>query len=87
MILLSASHTSNQLFTLFPFCSVCQRAAGFSGMVPFRHVCDSSYGLLQLARTIASWFKYVDHPRVPEKARAVLSLLNSGLYSRAHDEW
>jgi hypothetical protein len=56
-------------------------------MVPFRHVCDSSYGLLQLARTIASWFKYVDHPRVPEKARAVLSLLNSGLYSRAHDEW
>lgn len=55
-------------------------------MVPFLHVSDTSYGLLQLVRTIAKWFKYVDNQRVHTKAKVVLDLMDQGLFSRAHDE-
>lgn len=55
-------------------------------MVPFLHVSDSSYGLLQLARTVANWFKYNENAKVQEKAKSVLEFMNKGLFSRAHDE-
>jgi hypothetical protein len=38
-------------------------AAGFANMVPLLHVCSELLGLLQLARTMAEWFKYVDRRR------------------------
>lgn len=72
-------------FTLV-FRSVCQRARGFANMVPFLHVSDSSYGLLQLARTVATWFKYVSEDNVRERALNVLNLLKEKLFSLAHDE-
>jgi len=55
-------------------------------MTPFLHVSDSSYGLLQIVRTVARWFKYVENERVHDKAKIVLDLMNRNLFSRAHDE-
>jgi hypothetical protein len=65
---------------------VCQRAAGFADMVPFLHVCSEASGLLQLARTIATWYKYVDNDRVQCLANDVLRHMDSNKWSRAHDE-
>jgi class 3 adenylate cyclase len=65
---------------------VCQRAAGFADMVPFLHVCCESSGLLQLARTMATWFRYVDNDRVQGLANGVLRYMDSNKWSRAHDE-
>ena len=66
--------------------SVCQRAAGFANMVPFLHVADPCYGLLQLVRTIAKWFQYVDSEKVRKSAQQVQYSMEKGWYSRAHDE-
>jgi hypothetical protein len=65
---------------------VCQRAAGFADMVPFLHVCCESSGLLQLARTMATWFRYVDNDRVQSLANDVIRFMDSNKWSRAHDE-
>ena len=65
---------------------VCQRAAGYANLVPFLHVSDSSYGMLQLVRTVAKWFKYVEEEKVHKKAWSVLQLMQQNLLSRAHDE-
>jgi hypothetical protein len=54
-------------------------------MVPFLHVCSETAGLLQLARTMATWFRYVDNDRVQCLANNVLRYMNSNK-SRAHDE-
>jgi hypothetical protein len=64
---------------------VCQRAAGFADMVPFLHVCCEASGLLQLARTMATWFKYVENDRVQCLANDVLRHMDSNKWSRAHD--
>ena len=66
--------------------SVCQRAAGYADMVPFLHVSDSSYGLLQLVRTVAKWFKYTSSEKVRQRAKDVLASMDKKLFSRAHDE-
>lgn len=55
-------------------------------MVPFLHVADHSYGLLQLVRTIATWFKYTDNEQVRKCAKQVIRSMDQALYSRAHDE-
>ena len=56
-------------------------------MVPYLHTADSSYGLLQLVRTVAKWFKYTwDYENVRTRAKQVLLSMDSLLYSRAHDE-
>jgi hypothetical protein len=65
---------------------ICQRAAGFADMVPFLHVCCQSGGLLQLARTMATWFKYVEINRVQSLAKDIIQLLDLNQWSRAHDE-
>ena len=65
---------------------VCQRAAGFSDLVPYLHLCDVSAGFLQLARSIATWFTYVDDSRVQTLAKDVISFMVSGCWTYAHDE-
>ena len=54
---------------------VCQRAAGYANLVPYLHVSDESMGFLQLARTIATWFLYIDVKQIRDYADLVLSLL------------
>jgi class 3 adenylate cyclase len=65
---------------------VCQRAAGFADMVPFLHVCSETAGQLQLARTMITWFKYVDNDDVRELASGVMKHMSERRWSRAHDE-
>jgi hypothetical protein len=68
---------------------VCQRAAGCEGLVPFLHVSDVSSGLLQLARTIATWYNHVVYKADDELklcAQLVFKHLNAQRWSRAHDE-
>jgi hypothetical protein len=65
---------------------VCQRAAGFANMVPYVHLSDESMGFVQLARTIATWFKYIDNEEVHTSAVNVLCQLEMHRWSRAHDE-
>lgn len=65
---------------------VCQRAAGLSGLVPYLHVSDDCAGFLQLARSIATWFQYVDSDKVRHHADAVKQLVDRKKWSRAHDE-
>ena len=65
---------------------VCQRAAGVSDFVPYLHVSDDSAGMVQLARTIATWFSYVDNDDVRYLANSVLEHLDCSRWSRAHDE-
>lgn len=65
---------------------VCQRAAGYSDLVPYLHLCEVSAGTLQLARTIATWFHYNEDTEVKEKANTVISDLESNCWSCAHDE-
>lgn len=55
---------------------VCQRAAGYAETVPFLHVCDKSFGLLQLARTIALWFQYAPYENVMKEAELVMELMD-----------
>ena len=65
---------------------VCQRAAGFADYVPYLHVCSEEGDMLQLARTIAVWFMYVQNDDVRYLANEVLYHLDLGHWSRAHDE-
>ena len=65
---------------------VCQRAAGLADLVPYLHVSDDSAGFLQLARTVATWFQYIDNDDVRYLADSVLCHLDHGRWSRAHDE-
>jgi class 3 adenylate cyclase len=63
----------------------CQRAAGYSDFVPYLHLCEVSAGFLQLARTIATWFQYVDDQEIKDLAQNVISDMSSGCWSCAHD--
>ena len=65
---------------------ICQRAAGWAGMVPYLHVTAEHRGFLQIARTIATWFKYVDDRHIETMALEVLDHLDKGHWSRAHDD-
>jgi len=65
---------------------VCQQAAGKANLVPFLHVSDPSWGFLQLARTMATWYTNVNSARVSSMARDVLVHLNKNRWSCAHDE-
>jgi hypothetical protein len=65
---------------------VCQRAAGYANLVPYLHVSNESMGFLQLARTIATWFQYIDSEEIQECADLVISHLGKKRWSRAHDE-
>lgn len=65
---------------------VCQRAAGYAELVPYLHLSEDSAGFLQLARTIATWFKYVDHEEIKLLSKDVIEHLKMRRWSRAHDE-
>jgi hypothetical protein len=65
---------------------VCQRAAGYANLVPYLHVSDESAGFLQLASTIATWFRYADIEEVQDAAESVLNHTKMKRWSRAHDE-
>lgn len=62
-----------------------QSAAGYADLTPFLHVSSESAGQLQLARTIALWFKYVDDHDIQLGASDVLEHLDARRWSRAHD--
>jgi len=64
---------------------VCQRAAGNAGFTPYKHLADPSAGFVQLARTIATWFQYVENEEVRTLAGDVLHHMNNNHWSRAHD--
>jgi hypothetical protein len=55
-------------------------------LVPYLHLSDESAGFLQLAKTIATWFQYVDDEAVRQCANNVLELLMKQHWSRSHDE-
>lgn len=61
-------------------------AAGFANMVPLLHVCSELLGLLQLARTMAEWFKYVESDEVQSLAQSIIHYMDRKKWSRAHDE-
>jgi hypothetical protein len=65
--------------------STCQHAAGLANFVPYLHLSDKTSGLLQLARTIATWFTYVDFDDIKAQAQCVLQHCEGGRWSRAHD--
>jgi class 3 adenylate cyclase len=65
---------------------VCQRAAGYSDLVPYLHLCEASAGFLQLARTIATWFLYADNREVCILAKNVMQDLSRSCWSCAHDQ-
>lgn len=65
---------------------VAQRAAGVSGLVPYLHISDQSAGFLQLAKTIATWFRYTEVNNVSLLAETVLRHLEKKRLSRAHDD-
>jgi hypothetical protein len=65
---------------------VCQRAAGFADMVPFLHVCSECAEPLDLARTMVTWFKYVDNDEVRNLAGDIMKHMREKRWSRAHDE-
>jgi hypothetical protein len=65
---------------------ICQRAAGCANLVPYLHLSDASAGFLQLAKTIATWFRYVDDDAVNQLAESVLELIEKQHWSRSHDE-
>jgi hypothetical protein len=64
---------------------VCQRAAGLADFVPYLHVCDASYGILQLARTVSTWYSFADSREVVAAAKEVHDLLEKRRWCRAHD--
>jgi hypothetical protein len=57
---------------------ICQRAAGYADLVPYLHVADESAGFVQLARSIATWFHYVDNVDVRCLSDSVLDHLEKG---------
>lgn len=65
---------------------VCQRAAGYANLAPYLHICEENGGLLQLAKTIATWFMYVEHEEVKRRASDVLEFLLLQHWTQAHDE-
>jgi hypothetical protein len=65
---------------------ICQRAAGCADLVPYLHLSDESAGFLQLAKTISTWFQYVDDDDVRQSAKNVHELLSKQHWSRSHDE-
>ena len=65
---------------------ICQRAAGYANLVPYLHVSDECAGFVQLARTIATWFQYVDNDDVRYLADSIFEHLTQKRWSRAHDE-
>ena len=82
-------HRSGVIVTGIPLAGmrlVCQRVAGFSDLVPYLHLCEESAGFLQLARTIATWFRYCDHASVQALALQVMDDLRSNRWSCAHDQ-
>jgi len=62
-----------------------QRAAGYSDLTPFLHVSSESAGHLQLARTIATWYQYVNDADIRAGALEIFEHLNARRWSRAHD--
>ena len=62
-----------------------QRAAGYADLTPFLHVSSESAGHLQLARTIATWYQYVDDADIRSGALEILEHLDARRWSRAHD--
>jgi hypothetical protein len=65
---------------------ICQRAAGCADLVPYLHLSDESAGFLQLAKTICTWFQYVDDNAVRRSAKSISELLTKQHWSRSHDE-
>ena len=66
--------------------SLCQRAAGYADLVPYLHVSDESMGFLQLARTIATWFQYIDSEEIKACTENIFCHLEKKRWSRAHDD-
>jgi class 3 adenylate cyclase len=64
----------------------CQQAAGFANLVPYLHVSAEPLGMLQLARSMVSWFKYVECDAVRDCALTILQHLDERHWSEAHDE-
>jgi class 3 adenylate cyclase len=65
---------------------VCQQAAGVTNTVPYLHMSAESLGMLQIARTIATWFKYARVPQIQDAAFEILQHLDEKHWSLAHDE-
>jgi hypothetical protein len=65
---------------------VCQRAAGKCGLVPYMHVCDASDEFASIARTIATWFQYVDDKDVQKVATNVLDDMDNNRWTCAHGQ-
>jgi class 3 adenylate cyclase len=64
----------------------CQQAAGFANLVPYLHVSAEPLGMLQLARSMVSWFKYVECAAVRDFALTILRHLDERHWSEAHDK-
>jgi len=82
-------HRSGVIVTGIPLAGmrmVCQRVAGFSDLLPYQHLCEESAGFLQLARTIATWFLYVEDDTVRQLAESVMGDMRSNCWSCAHDQ-
>lgn len=54
-------------------------------MTPYLHVSSESAGYLQLAGTVAMWFKHMDDDDLQALASDVLKHLHAQRWSRAHD--
>lgn len=65
---------------------VCQRAAGKCGFVPYLHLCDVSDEFASLARTIATWFRFVDDKKVRGMAESVLEDMDNSRWTCAHGQ-
>lgn len=59
---------------------------GYCDLVPYLHLCDVSASFLDLARTIATWFQYVNDKEVKELARKVLVEMDQSRWTCAHDQ-
>jgi class 3 adenylate cyclase len=64
----------------------CQTAAGLADLVPYLHVAAEPLGMLQLARTMASWFKYANDLLIQDLSFEILHHLDMKHWSEAHDE-
>lgn len=62
-----------------------QRAAGYADLTPFLHVSSESAGHLQLTRTIATWYQYIDDHDIRSGAMEILEHIDARRWSRAHD--
>lgn len=65
---------------------VCQRAAGKCGFLPYLHLCDVSDEFASLARTIATWFGFIDDEKVRDLAKNVLDDMENSRWTRAHGQ-